>query len=57
MMPEPELMVNLIARLAAIGAHVNALDERVRVLEDVTVNHESRLEEIEEQADQTQDAD
>ena len=55
-MPDPEL-VTLIARLAAIGAHVNALDERISVLEEVTVSHESRLQEIEEQADQTDDAD
>jgi hypothetical protein len=51
MMPEPELMVNLIARLAAIGAHVNALDDRVRVLEEVTISHESRLEDLEEEGD------
>ena len=56
-MPDPELLVTLIARLASLGAHVSALDDRVRVLETVTIDHESRLQEIEEQADQTDDAD
>jgi len=42
--PEPELK----QRLVALMEHIKSLEDRVSILEDVTIDHESRLQDIEE---------
>ena len=41
-------LVSLVAKCAAIDARLKQLEDRVAVMEENTINHESRLQEIEE---------
>lgn len=41
----------LLARIHALEANLVAMDDRVRVLEEQQVNHESRLDDLETKQD------
>ena len=48
--PNPDiqhLLVSLIAKCAAMDARLNHLEDRVSVLEEVTINHDNRLQDLE----------
>ena len=49
--PSPDnqhVIVSLVAKCAAIDARLKMLEDRVAVMEEQTISHESRLQEIEE---------
>lgn len=41
-------IVSLVAKCAAIDARLKQLEDRVSVMEEQTISHESRLQQIEE---------
>jgi len=48
--PNPDLQytfVALLAKCAAIDARLKQLEDRVSVLEEVTINHDNRLQDLE----------
>lgn len=47
---ESELRV-LLARIHALEVNLIAMDDRIKVLEDRTINHESRLDDLETKQD------
>ena len=47
----PEAYALLLAELRALKAELIELRDRVAVLEDLTCDHESRLEDLEKKAD------
>lgn len=52
--PNPDLqhlLVSMLAKSAALDARLKKLEDRVSVLEEVTINHENRLLDIEEKDD------
>ena len=49
--PKPDIqhtIVSLVAKCAAIDARLKMLEDRVSVMEEQTISHESRLQQIEE---------
>ena len=49
--PNPDIqhtIVSLVAKCAAIDARLKMLEDRVSVMEEQTISHESRLQQIEE---------
>lgn len=44
-------IAHIIKRLCELDDRLDAIDDRVSVLEDVTCNHESRLEDLEDDDD------
>ena len=52
--PNPDIqhtIVSLVAKCTAIDARLKQLEDRVSVMEEQTISHESRLQEIEEADD------
>ena len=47
-------IVSLVAKCAAIDARLKMLEDRVSVMEEQTISHESRLQQIEEADDREQ---
>lgn len=48
--PSPDLnhlLVSLMAKSAALDARLNAMEERVLALEGVSINHDTRLRDLE----------
>lgn len=46
-----ELLTALNARLKSLDAKIGELENKIRLLEDITVDHETRLQELEEAED------
>ena len=58
MVPDnPELIKVFIARLNEMDLRLAGLEERVSVMETNTINHESRLQELEEKEDKRDETD
>ena len=55
-MEPKDLLVTLYARLKVMDEKLSALEGRVAVLDDITIDHESRLQELEEADDEWRDS-